>query len=154
MLSLFAALEKLLGTSEPLDLLRRCYAPGETFGSAFGKLFTELFTPMGLVFIDPSDPELHQIVRPIYQESLKRWREINAALAKREQELQAAGYHAQVKVTPSHTLCFYVHEGVRLPIRHDHHQFVAGELRFNEQELLSLVAEFPDRFSPNVLLRP
>src|SRR5947207_2358349 len=104
--------------------------------------------------LKPSDAELHRIAQPIYRESLARWEEINHALLEREQELESAGYHAQVKVTPSHTLCFYVQDGVRLPLRHDAQGFIAGETRFTDKELLAETEKYPERFSANVLLRP
>ena len=152
--NLLQQLEERFGSSEMLALLRESYIPGEKFGNAFGKLFARLFAESGLVLLDPSDAELHRIAQPIYRESLARWDEINHALLEREQELEAAGYHAQVKVTPSHTLCFYVQNGARLPLRHDAQGFVAGETRFTDKELLAQTEKHPERFSANVLLRP
>ena len=151
---LLEELEELFGNSEILDLMRSSYRPGITFGNAFGKLFTDLFSRFGLVLLDPSDPELHRIAAPIYREALVRSKEINEALRQRDEELESAGYHAQVKVTPSHTLCFYIDQGSRIPVRHDGQDFVAGELRFSQEKLIAEAEEHPERFSANVLLRP
>ena len=147
-------LEKLFGSSEVLDLVRDSYRAGARFGDAFGKLFARLFTEFGLVLLDPADAELHRIARPVYREAFVHWKEINEALLQRDQELEAAGYHAQVKVTPSHTLCFYLHQGARTPIRYDGQNFVAGELRFSQEQLTAEAENHPERFSANVLLRP
>ncbi len=147
-------IEKQFGSSEVLDLVRNSYCSGASFGDAFGKLFTQLFAQFGLILLDPSDIDLHRIARPIYRESFVRWKEINEALLQRDHELEAAGYHAQVKVTPSHTLCFYLHHGARIPLRHDGQDFVAGELRFTHEELVAEAENRPERFSANVLLRP
>jgi bacillithiol biosynthesis cysteine-adding enzyme BshC len=135
-------------------MLRRSYSCGEHFGVAFGKLYAQLFAEFGLILLDPSDPELHEIAQPVYSQALAQWKEINRALQQREQELEAAGYHAQVKVTHSHTLCFFLQEGARTPVRHDGEGFVAGESKFGDAELIALAQASPERFNPNVLLRP
>ena len=151
---LLQQLEKQFAGSEVLAMLQKSYAAGETFGSAFGKLYAQLFAEFGLVLLDPSDPELHRIARPIYSAALTRWKEINQALQQREKDLESAGYHAQVKVTHSHTLCFCLMEGVRTPVRHDGQGFVVGESKFSDAELIALAEASPERFNPNVLLRP
>ena len=147
-------IEKQFGSSEVLDVLRNCYRAGESFGDAFGKLFSSIFADFGLILLDPRDAELHRMAGPIYRESFIQWKEINQALLERNRELEAAGYHAQVKVTPSHTLCFYLHNGTRIPIRHDSDDFMAGELKFSHEELIAEAENRPERFSANVLLRP
>jgi len=152
--ALLQKLEEQFAGSEVITMLRQSYSAGEFFGAAFGKLYARLFAEFGLILLDPSDPELHHIAQPVYSQALARWQEINQALQQREQELEAAGYHAQVKVTPSHTLCFCLQEGSRTPIRHEGEGFVVGESKFSEQELTALAAASPERFNPNVLLRP
>src|SRR6185437_4213462 len=79
-----------------------------------------------------SDPHSQSSIQKLWQSwesfSLIRWirkcttralqqaEEINQRLLERNEQLESEGYHAQVKVTPSHTLCFYFHDGVRLPV--------------------------------------
>ncbi|HEV2963618.1 MAG TPA: bacillithiol biosynthesis cysteine-adding enzyme BshC [Candidatus Angelobacter sp.] len=152
--SLLDEIEKHFGSSEVLDLVRSSYRAGANFGDAFGKLFSSLFAQFGLVLLNPADAELHRIARPVYRDAFVHWKEINDALRQRDQELESAGYHAQVKVTHSHTLCFYLHKGARIPIRHDGQDFVAGELRFSHEQLVAEAENHPERFSANVLLRP
>ncbi|HWZ46129.1 MAG TPA: bacillithiol biosynthesis cysteine-adding enzyme BshC [Candidatus Saccharimonadales bacterium] len=151
---LLQKLEEQFAGSEVLGLLRRSYSSGEHFGVAFGKLYAQLFAEFGLILLDPSDPELHEIAQPVYNQALMQWKEVNLALRQREQELEAAGYHAQVKITSSRTLCFCLLEGVRTPVRHDGEGFVAGDSKFSEAQLIALTQRSPERFSPNVLLRP
>jgi bacillithiol biosynthesis cysteine-adding enzyme BshC len=155
--SLLKRLEEQCGRSEVLGLLQNSYRPGETFGSAFGKFYAQVFADSGIVLLDPSDAELHRIAAPVYRDSLLKWSEINDALTQRQQELEAARYGAQVKVTPSHTLCFYFHQGVRLPVRHGssgRDEFVIGERAVGHKDLIAESEQHPERFSANVLLRP
>ena len=149
-----------LGDSEVTSFLRESYRSGENFGSAFARLFSRLFADWGVVLLDASDPELQQIARPIYQEAIERATELDEALLARGKELEAAGYHQQVKVTPSSTLLFMLREGARTPIHRNpsgtgsETGFVVGEETFSQSDMLRRIAEEPQLFSANVLLRP
>ena len=107
----------LLGDSEVTRFLRESYRPGENFGSAFARLFSRLFADWGVILLDASDPEFHQIAAPIYQAAIERAAELDNALLARGKELEAAGYHQQVKVTPSSTLLFMLRDGARIPVQ-------------------------------------
>jgi len=146
--------EALFGKSEISELLAASYRRGETFGTAFAKFYTKIFAEMGVVFLNPLDTELHRIAQPVFRGALEKSEEINQALVARNQELEAAGYHAQVKVTPSHTLCFCFEDGARTPVRKQDGQFFIGERKLSAAELLDETERCPEKFSANVLLRP
>ena len=146
--------QTLFGNSEMAEVLAASYRLGETFGTAFAKFYAKVLAELGIVFLNPLDPELHGIAAPVYGRALEQAEAINRRLLERSQELEAAGYHAQVKVTPSHTLCFYFEDGARAPVRLDGKTFVAGARKFSRQEILDEAQRCPERFSANVLLRP
>lgn len=150
----------LLGESEITGVLRGAYRSGETFGSAFARLFASLFSQWGVILLDASDPELHEIAEPVYSEAADRAGEINDALHAQGKALEAAGYDQQVKVTASSTLLFALVNGVRIPV-HQHATsdfdgvaFAIGEEKLSKTELLNRIRSKPQDFSPNVLLRP
>ena len=149
-----AQVEAIAGRSEISELLATSYRKGETFGTAFAKFYARVLADFGIVFLNALDPELHRIAQPVYRAALERSEEINQALLQRNGELEAAGYHAQVKVTPSHTLCFYFEDGVRTPVRHQDTDFFIGERRLSAAEIAAETERCPERFSANVLLRP
>lgn len=148
----------LLGETEVTNFLRESYQPGETFGSAFAKLFTRLFADWGVVLLDPMDPEFHQIAKPIFRAAIERAGELDEVLLERGKALERAGYHQQVKVTPSSTLLFAIRNGVRMPIHRKANGaealFVIGEEKVPQAELLRQIDSAPEKFSANVLLRP
>ena len=159
----------LLGDSEASQWLRESYVPGETLGSAFARLFARLFGAWGVILLDASDAELHQVAAPIYRTAIERAEELNAALLHRGQALEKAGYSQQVKVTPSSVLLFAMHEGARTAIHRrgsgvnrggsgTAEEFVIGGAataeKLSSAELLDSIARAPENFSPNVLLRP
>jgi bacillithiol biosynthesis cysteine-adding enzyme BshC len=144
----------LLGSSESLSTLRACYRPGETFGTSFARLFAQWFAEWGVILLDASDPELHRVAEPIYRAALERSVELEDALHARGRELETAGYHQQVKITPSSSLLFAVHNGARTPVHRHGTDFVVGQETISAAQLLARLSSSPQDFSGNVLLRP
>jgi bacillithiol synthase len=146
---------ELLGDSESAHLLGECYKPGENFGSAFAKLFSRLFSRFGVILLDGSDPELDRIAAPLYTAAIEHAVELTEALLSRDAQLQAAGYHQQVKVTNSSTLLFAIRDGSRVPIHQAKSgEFLVGDDKISRQQLLETAASSPQLLSANVLLRP
>jgi len=151
----------LLGENEAVALLRETYRPSETLGTAFAKLFARLFADWGVIVLDASDPELHRVAAPIYRAAVERAGELSSALLARGEALEAAGYHQQVRVTPSSVLLFTMQDGARTAIHRQGEGATAefqldgpsGE-RISQDELLRRLSSAPEQFSPNVLLRP
>ncbi|MGE5324488.1 MAG: bacillithiol biosynthesis cysteine-adding enzyme BshC [Actinomycetota bacterium] len=146
--------QALFGGSEVAEMLAGAYRPGENFGSAFAKFYAKAFAELGIIFLNPLDAELHRVCAPVFSKALEQAESINQRLLARSEQLESAGYHAQVKVTPSHTLCFYFEDGARTPVRLEGDVFVAGARRFSRQEVIDEAERCPERFSANVLLRP
>ena len=156
---LVEAAAKLLGDSPATEALRGSYAPGETLGTAYARLFARLFAEWGVILLDAADRDLHLVAEPIYRAALEQAAEIDDALLQRGAELEKAGYHQQVKVTPSSTLLFLIEDGSRIPIHrrlngNKEIEFLVGEGKFSQAELLQQLSSAPEKFSPNVLLRP
>lgn len=148
----------LLGETEVANFLRESYRPGETFGSGFAKLFARLFADWGVVLLDPMEREFHAIAKPVFQAAIARAAELDDGLLARGKALESAGYHQQVKVTPSSTLLFAIRDGVRTPIHRKANGaealLVIGEQKVTQAELLGQIDTAPENFSANVLLRP
>src|SRR5271169_1605293 len=153
----------LLGDSEATQFLRESYRPGETLGTAFARFCARLFSSWGVILLDASDAELHNVAAPIYRSAIERAEELGAALLNRGQALENAGYYQQVKVTPSSVLLFAMREGARTAIhRREGSKGVPefaignepGAEKLSSAELLDRIAATPQNFSPNVLLRP
>jgi bacillithiol biosynthesis cysteine-adding enzyme BshC len=152
----------LLGESEATQILRETYRSGETLGTAFAKFYAGVFAEWGVIVLDASDPELHRIAEPIYRAAIERAGELATALLSRGEALEAAGYHQQVKVTSSSVLVFTIHNGARTPMQRrgegDNSEFVigsdSGAEKISPAELIQRISAAPERFSPNVLLRP
>lgn len=155
MSEIVARAQALLGESEASTLLAECYRPGETFGTAFAKLFARLFAELGVILLDGSDPELDQIAAPVYREVIEQSSALNRKLFQRDEQLQAAGYHQQVRITPTSTPLLAMRDGSRIPVHTDATgSFSIGDAKHSKQALAALTDSSPQTFSPNVLLRP
>ena len=147
---------KLLGESLGADYLRESYAAGETFCNAFARLYTRIFSGRehGLVFLDPSDPELHCIAAPLFVDAIRRSAELDQAVLERNKELREVGYHEQVKVTGESTPLFALLDGVRVPVHRANGAFTIARKTVSPEELQKRIETAPENFSANVLLRP
>ncbi len=134
-------------------LLRDCYAPQETFGSAFGKLVARLFGDAGLVVLDPMDEQLHKLAAATYRKALTQHQTLTEALVRRNRALDTSGFHAQVRVSERSTLLFLIERGKRLPLRVRNGRFTAGDASYSESDLLRRLETEPQAFSANALLR-
>ena len=158
--SIVKTASELLGDGGATNFLRETYRTGETMGRAFARLFTRLFGDWGVILLDASDEELHAVAEPIFRAAGERAAELDDALLERGKALEAAGYHQQVKVTPSSTLLFTLRHGSRVPVHRrpnggsGSNEFVVGDEKLSQAELLQHIAGSPEEFSPNVLLRP
>ncbi len=149
----------LLGDSEVATWLREAYRPGESLGSAFALLFARLFADFGVILLDPADADFHELAKPLFRAAIERASELDEVLLARGKALEAEGYHQQVKVTSATTLLFEVKNGARTVIRRKNNggnggEFVVGDEKVSSQELISRIDEAPEKFNPNVLLRP
>jgi bacillithiol biosynthesis cysteine-adding enzyme BshC len=134
--------------------LRETYTRGETYASAFGKLMARLLAGRGIIFLDPLDARFHHLSIPHFNTGSQRaelWRD---PLLARTKELEAAGYHAQIKVTHETTLLFWSKSGRREPVRSKNGTFVVGDSEITPRQLLEAIARQPEQFSPSALLRP
>ncbi len=136
-----------------LSKLREFYKSGKTFKESFRELLFDLFDKYGLIIFDPQDVQIKNLLRPIFINELKNFREHTQKLVSVSAILEEQ-YHAQVKIKPVNL--FYTLEKGRYAIEPEDNIFKLRRKRkqFTAEELLSEVESNPERFSPNVLLRP
>jgi bacillithiol synthase len=150
-------LRRLLPATEFTDdliyELGRSYTSGVGMTIAFGRWIETLLGPYGLVVFDSADTTAKPLVRDLFIRELETAGRTAALAAEAGAALEARGYHAQV--TPSaDSICLFHLDGVRQPIKRDGDDFVIGETRVPAATLIAQADDHPERFSPNVLLRP
>jgi bacillithiol biosynthesis cysteine-adding enzyme BshC len=140
-------------SEELFRMLGGAYAEGEGLATAFARLLNNLYPDSGLVFLDPSDSALKQLAAPVILQELETFPTTGEEVIKRSAELEER-YHAQIK--PRAVNLFFIHKNNRYSIEpNDYGFFLKGtRQRFTRDELLEIANSEPERFSPNVLLRP
>lgn len=136
-----------------LGTLRRMYSPGKTFTSSFRNLIHSVFDDQGLVLLDPQDKQIKEMLKPVFSKEINNFREHTTKLVHISAKLEEV-YFAQAKVNPVNL--FYSTDDGRYLIEpvENHFRLKRKRKSFTKEELLALVENEPERFSPNVLLRP
>ena len=140
-------------TEGALSLAQTAYQPGMTFTRAFVHFMNMLLEDAGLIFIDPHDVELKQLVAPVFRRELEETPRLCQAVVDRSDQLEGR-YHAQVKPRPINAFLF--HQGGRYGIEPHSQGFSLKGTRhtLSKEEMFHLLDTTPEAFSPNVVLRP
>ena len=134
-------------------LFENAYTKHDTLAEATRYLANALFADYGLVIVDGNDPELKKEFAPFVQRELLE-QVAHKKVTEQTQELTAAGYKEQVH--PREINMFYIKKGLRERIVQEGNNYCVNdtEIRFSEAEILEELKKYPQRFSPNALLRP
>lgn len=140
-------------TKKIMDNLKSFYAEGRTFKQAFSDLLFWLFDQHGLIIFDPQDTKIKNLLTPVFKKEIAGFREHTEKLVEVSATLEGL-YHAQVKVRPVNMFMNY-EEGRYLiePVENEF-RLRGKRKKFTLEELNSLIGSEPEKFSPNVLLRP
>ena len=158
--SFFSVFEKNLGTTstakELKELIRGSYLSSETLAEATRKLVHKLFESEGLVILDGDDRALKMEFAPKIKEELQSRScefHVNKSISKIQSDYDSS-YVPQVN--PRKINLFYLTENDRLRIIETEKGFADADanLSWTREELLQEVENTPERFSPNVLMRP
>jgi bacillithiol biosynthesis cysteine-adding enzyme BshC len=136
--------------------IRAAYQPGVDFATAFARLLARLFHGRGLILFEPRDGEAKQILSPVFREAVRNTVGLRHSVLERSRLLAQQGLHAQVTVFDNSTVLFLEHEGERraLTVQEGRFHVKGSDASFSEADLACLSENEPERFSPNVLLRP
>jgi len=140
---------------EMRGIIESLYVPGVSYVDAFARLLHALLPGRGLILVTPSDRVLKSLALPIFQ------REIDTAPAGSELvnevrvRLEVRGYRGQVKSRADRVNLFY-HDPERRAIYRKNGEFIIDSRPspLTHGELEAMLSREPERFSPNVILRP
>jgi bacillithiol synthase len=153
-------LEAALPPSEFADRVvrdvRGSYHPGRPVAEAYRDLLLRWFGDLDFLVVDAGHPDVKVHSREVLAAELRQHARHEASLLERTRALESAGYHAQVPILPGAANVFLdspagrdrlVAEDGTWHLRHSGERFETGALE-------ALLGAEPERFSPNVLLRP
>lgn len=129
------------------------YLKHNNLADATRYLANELFGAHGLVIIDADDRELKRLFIP---QMKKEMLEQTAFKTVSETNKKLEDLELKIQVNPREINLFYIKDGLRERIveNEENYSVIDTEIKWNESELLDHLNEFPERFSPNVIMRP
>lgn len=137
---------------ELINLLKFSYKKGETLAEATRKLVHSLFADYGLIIVDGDDQRLKQWMIPCFREELLSQELYKNSQAKVDQLTTSYG---KVQVNPREINLFYLKETRNRIVFRDGKYFVLEtDIVFTADEIFIELEKYPERFSPNALLRP
>lgn len=154
--AVYKEFSSLLGPSHNADTLRElfknAYLKNDYLTDAMRYLVNELFGEYGLVIIDGDDALLKKQLAPFVKEELLQ----NTSFKQVSETNKRLGADYNIQVNPREINLFYLKGAVRERIIVENNIFIVNntDLTFSEDEILKEVREHPERFSPNVILRP
>lgn len=145
--------EFLQSVSFAPEVFKTAYSNSKTLKEAVRKYVHELFGKRGLLIIDGHDVDLKAEFKEVMLEDMLHHSPHKAATLKTE-SLESLGYGGQI--FPREINFFYLQEGLRERIEQKNGTYYVlnTELSFSEDELKQEIENHPERFSPNVVLRP
>lgn len=133
------------------ELFKKSYLSHNNLADATRFLANALFGKEGLVILDADDRELKRLFVPHVKEELLK--QVSHQKVAETSELLK---NYNVQVNPREINLFYIEDNLRERIiLQDAHYYINNtEKRYTESELMQLLASEPEKFSPNVIMRP
>ncbi|WP_069131403.1 bacillithiol biosynthesis cysteine-adding enzyme BshC [Rhodohalobacter halophilus] len=136
-------------------LLDECYNSSRTVSESFGMLMMKLFGKHGLVLAGSNSDLVKNQVADVLVQSVKNQKEIYQSLSETTDQLENEGYHGQVHLTESNL--FYITDNnhrAKLKVTDGTWSVEETGEQWTSDELIEKIKSHPNRFSPNVFLRP
>ena len=132
---------------------KNAYLNHDNLADATRYLANELFGEYGLVVIDADDKELKRLFIPQMKNELLEQTAFNT-VSETNNTLEDLGL--KIQVNPREINLFYILDGLRerIVFEDDTFKVLDTEITWNKEELLNHLQEYPERFSPNVIMRP
>jgi bacillithiol biosynthesis cysteine-adding enzyme BshC len=142
-----------------IDKIKAFFKKGVLIQDATFQLVNELFAEYGLIVLIPDNAALKNQAASIFEDDLVHQLP-SELVGKTIEKIQAAGY--KVQANPREINLFYLNDGIRerivkqdtsLPAEQAGYKVQGASVEFSEDELKKELADHPERFSPNVILR-
>lgn len=149
-------LESEFGTSKHaqflINLFKKAYLEHNNLTDATRFLANELFKDYGLVILDANNKDLKKQFIPFVEEDLLNQKSFDAVT--KTNEILSKNY--SIQVNPREINLFYLKENIRerIVFEDELYKVLNTKISWTKSEILNEVSNFPERFSPNVIMRP
>lgn len=139
--------------AELAQMVETAYTKFDKLADATRYLVHQLFGQYGLVIVDADDPQLKRQFAPIIEQDIIQQNSFKH-ISETDSKLHAAGVHTQIHAREINF--FYLTDNLRERLSFEDGRYLVlnTEISFSEDELKQEIKENPERFSPNVAMRP
>ncbi|HTS43508.1 MAG TPA: bacillithiol biosynthesis cysteine-adding enzyme BshC [Puia sp.] len=132
-------------------LLKACYLETENIQTATFRLIHSLFSAYGLIVVIPDNARFKKKMLPVFADDLFNHRP--SVIAGKTIERLSGEYDIQAK--PRDINLFYLKDNIRERIveQGTRYRVLGNRIEFSKEELEKELNQYPERFSPNVILR-
>lgn len=136
-----------------VSIFKKAYLENSTLADACRYYVDALFGEEGLVVVDADHTDLKKEFSGVIENDLFK-HSSNKLVTDQTKNLVNLGY--KTSVNSREINFFYMHEGIRARMKKtgDGFRVVKTDIKFSDAEVKTLIEEHPERFSPNVVLRP
>jgi bacillithiol biosynthesis cysteine-adding enzyme BshC len=133
------------------EIFEKAYLKHSNLADATRYLANELFGSEGLVILDADDAELKRHFAPHVKEEL-----LKQTSHQKVAETSGLLKDYNIQVNPREINLFYIEDNIRerIILQDGTYYINNTELKFSESEILALLESNPEKFSPNVIMRP
>ncbi|MFB1022822.1 MAG: bacillithiol biosynthesis cysteine-adding enzyme BshC [Vicingaceae bacterium] len=138
--------------NELRQLFENTYLKHSNLAAATRYLVHQLFEYSGVIIVDGDDKKLKTLFAPTAKRELIE--QFSSEKVNEQSEKLSQNY--KIQVNPREINLFYLVDGLRERIVKENTFYSVNDtsLTFTEDEILIELRDFPERFSPNVILRP
>jgi bacillithiol biosynthesis cysteine-adding enzyme BshC len=147
---------KLLGNGtnaiELKAIFKSAYLESENLTAATRYIVNKLFGKYGLVIVDGDDKKLKKLFVPTVKDELVH----NTSFKQVSLTSEKLSKHYKIQVNPREINLFYLKNNIRERIIFEDKVYKINNttIVFSEVEILAEASKYPERFSPNVIMRP
>lgn len=141
-------------SSKLASIVEEAYLRGRSLAEATRVLVNALFKEYGLIIVDADRKELKELFAPIIKEDILEEKSFHA-ISKTSALLEEKGFGTQVHARECNF--FYLTDEFRERIvkgEDGRYEVLHRDIFFSEEKLVAEIFRHPERFSPNVVMRP
>lgn len=134
-------------------IFKEAYSKNKKLSDAVRHYVNQLFSNEGLVVVDGDDRSLKALLKDVIKDDVQKHTS-KKLVDSTDQELNALGYKTQVYCRDINF--FYMNNNIRSRFEKQGERYtvVDTDISFSLSEVETMIESEPDKFSPNVILRP
>jgi bacillithiol synthase len=133
-----------------ITFLNNCYTKGQSIAQASFLFLHQVFEAYGLLVLIPDNAHWKKTMQPIYQQEITQ-NKSEALVIEASKILEENGYKPQAHARPINI--FYLDDNSRSVITKIGNQYAIKDVLYSEVQILDMLTNSPEAFSPNVILR-